>query len=186
MADLAQLTRWRDALMAARYQGVRTVEYDGHRVTNATDTEMAAVLGDLERRIAEYGGKRVSVVRIQSSKGFWPKKTFIQPGDVITATAPTGSVASSDGIIVGSQFGVAAVTTAEGGSVEVATTGVHKLPKDSLAVITVGDRVSWDAAAKQIKLRAVPLYPVGVAPEAVGSGVRADKVRLDDVATIAA
>ena len=58
--------------------------------------------------------------------------------------------------------------------------------KDSLAVITVGDRVSWDAAAKQIKLRAVPLYPVGVAPEAVGSGVRADKVRLDDVATIAA
>ena len=129
MADLAQLTRWRDALMAARYQGVRTVEYDGHRVTNATDTEMAAVLGDLERRIAEYGGKRVSVVRIQSSKGFWPKKTFIQPGDVITATAPTGSVASSDGIIVGSQFGVAAVTTAEGGSVEVATTGVHKLPK---------------------------------------------------------
>ena len=179
MADLAQLTRWRDALMAARYQGVRTVEYDGHRVTYATDTEMAAVLGDLERRIAECGGKRVSVVRI-------PKKTFIQPGDVITATAPTGNVASSDGIIVGSQFGVAAVTTAEGGSVEAATTSVHKLPKDSLAVITVGDRVSWDAAAKQIKLRAVPLYPVGVAPEAVGSGVTADKVRLDDVATIAA
>ena len=29
MADLAQLTAWRDALMAARYRGVRTVEYDG-------------------------------------------------------------------------------------------------------------------------------------------------------------
>ena len=37
-----------------------------------------------------------------------------------------------------------------------------------------------------VDMRAVPLYPVGVAPEAVGSGVTADKVRLDDVATIAA
>ena len=42
MADLAQLTAWRDALMAARYQGIRTVEYDGKRVTYATDAEMAA------------------------------------------------------------------------------------------------------------------------------------------------
>ena len=51
MADLAQLTAWRDALMAARYQGVRTVEYDGKRVTYATDSEMAAALGDLNRQI---------------------------------------------------------------------------------------------------------------------------------------
>jgi hypothetical protein len=42
MTDLAQLTAWRDALMAARYRGVRTVEYDGKRVTYATDGEMAA------------------------------------------------------------------------------------------------------------------------------------------------
>ncbi|MFC3119898.1 phage head-tail joining protein [Jhaorihella thermophila] len=52
MADLAQLTAWRDALMAARYQGVRTVEYDGKRVTYASDGEMAAALADLNRQIA--------------------------------------------------------------------------------------------------------------------------------------
>ena len=69
MVDLAELTRWRDALMAARYQGVRTVEYDGKRVTYATDAEMASALADLERRIAECGDRRISVVRIQSSKG---------------------------------------------------------------------------------------------------------------------
>ena len=69
MVDPAQLTRWRDALMAARYQGVRTVEYDGKRVTYATDGEMASALADLERRITEYGDRRISVVRIQSSKG---------------------------------------------------------------------------------------------------------------------
>ena len=68
MADLAQLTAWRDALMAARYRGVRTVEYDGKRITYATDGEMAAALADLERRIAGATG-RISVVRIQSSKG---------------------------------------------------------------------------------------------------------------------
>ena len=68
MADLAQLTAWRDALMAARYRGVRTVEYDGKRVTYATDSEMAAALADINRQIAGASG-RISVVRIQSSKG---------------------------------------------------------------------------------------------------------------------
>jgi hypothetical protein len=50
MAELAQLTAWRDALMASRYQGIRTVEYDGKRVTYATDGEMAAALADLTDR----------------------------------------------------------------------------------------------------------------------------------------
>ena len=69
MADLAKLSAWRDALMEARYKGVHTVEYDGRRVTYATDTEMANALADLERRIVGTGDGRVSVVRIQSSKG---------------------------------------------------------------------------------------------------------------------
>ena len=68
MADLAQLTAWRDSLMAARYQGVRTVEYDGKRVTYASDAEMAAALGDLNRQITGTTA-RITVVRIQSSKG---------------------------------------------------------------------------------------------------------------------
>ena len=55
--------------MAARYWGVRTVEYDGKRVTYASDAEMAAALADLDRKIAAAGGSRVSVVRIASSKG---------------------------------------------------------------------------------------------------------------------
>lgn len=69
MTDTTQLTQWRDALMAARYKGVRTVEYDGKRVTYANDAEMANALADLDREIASTGDSRVSVVRIQSSKG---------------------------------------------------------------------------------------------------------------------
>lgn len=53
-------------------------------------------------------------------------------------------------------------------------------------MIALGDRVSWDDAAKQIKPAAVGLYPVGIATEAVGSGVTTVKVRLDGVATAAA
>ncbi|MFN3576507.1 MAG: phage head-tail joining protein [Tabrizicola sp.] len=67
MADLLQLTAWRDALMAARYRGARTVEYGGKRVTYASDAEMAAALADLNRQIAG-ATDRISVVRIQSSK----------------------------------------------------------------------------------------------------------------------
>lgn len=54
--------------MATRYQGIRTVDYDGKRVTYATDAEMAAALGDLNRQITGTTA-RISVVRIQSSKG---------------------------------------------------------------------------------------------------------------------
>jgi hypothetical protein len=69
MADLAQLTAWRDALLKARYAGVRTVEYDGKRVSYATDAEMATALADLERRISASTTERITQVRINSNKG---------------------------------------------------------------------------------------------------------------------
>lgn len=60
----------RDALLAARWRGVRTVEVEGRRITYASDAEMAAALGDLERRIAEeQNGARRRVVRTTASKG---------------------------------------------------------------------------------------------------------------------
>ena len=49
---LEEMTTQRDALLTARFRGVRTVEIDGLRVTYATDHEMASAITDLERRIA--------------------------------------------------------------------------------------------------------------------------------------
>jgi hypothetical protein len=67
---LEQLTVQREALLAARYRGVRTVEIDGHRVTYATDAEMAAAIMDLERRIAAAGeGGRRRRILTSASKG---------------------------------------------------------------------------------------------------------------------
>lgn len=113
-------------------------------------------------------------------------KTFIQNGDVITVTAPSGGVASCDGVIVGSLFGIAAFTAAEDEAVEIATRGVYILPKNPTAVIAVGAQVAWDATEKRIDLPGTGLYPVGVVTEAASNGITTVRVRLDSVATAAA
>lgn len=113
-------------------------------------------------------------------------KTFIQSGDVITVTAPSGGVTSGDGVVVGALFGIAAFTAAEGESVEIATRGVYELPKNSAAVIAQGARVAWDVTENRIDLPGTDLYPVGIATEAAGSGITTVRVRLDGVATATA
>jgi hypothetical protein len=67
---LEEMTAQRDALLAARYRGLRTVEIEGRRVTYATDAEMAAAITDLERRIAAAanGGRRRRILT-SASKG---------------------------------------------------------------------------------------------------------------------
>lgn len=67
---LEEMTARRDALLAARWRGVRTVEIEGRRIAYATDAEMAAAIADLERRIAEtQAGARRRIVRTRVSKG---------------------------------------------------------------------------------------------------------------------
>ena len=67
---LGELTTQRDALLAARFRGVRTIEIEGKRVAYATDNEMAAAITDLERRIATAteGGRRRRILT-SASKG---------------------------------------------------------------------------------------------------------------------
>jgi hypothetical protein len=69
MADITELEGMREALLKARFAGVRTVEYEGRRVTYATDAEMAAALADLDRRVGAASAPRVTQVRIRSWKG---------------------------------------------------------------------------------------------------------------------
>lgn len=67
---IEEMTAQLEALLAARFRGLRTVEIDGRRVTYATDAEMAAAITDLERRIALAGkdGRRRRVLT-SASKG---------------------------------------------------------------------------------------------------------------------
>jgi hypothetical protein len=59
-----------EALLAARFRGVRTVEIEGRRVTYASDAEMAAAIMDLERRMAavQDGGRKRRILT-STSKG---------------------------------------------------------------------------------------------------------------------
>ena len=113
-------------------------------------------------------------------------KNYLQNGHILRVTAPTGGIASGEALIVGSIFGIAAFTAAEGEPVEISTTGVFELPKASAAVLTVGARVAWDDAAKQVNTPGTGRYPIGVAVEAAGNGATSVVVRLDGVATEAA
>lgn len=67
---LEEMMAQRDALLTARFRGVRTVEIEGRRVTYASDAEMAAAITDLERRIALAGtdGRRRRILT-SASKG---------------------------------------------------------------------------------------------------------------------
>ncbi len=112
-------------------------------------------------------------------------QNYIQNGHVITVAAPTGGIASGEGLILGNIFGVAAYSAAEGDPVELATTGVYKLPKATAAVLTVGARVAWDNTAKNINVPDTGRFPVGIATEAAGNGITSVTVRLDGVGTVA-
>ena len=112
-------------------------------------------------------------------------KTYSQNGHVITVPTPAGGIAAGEGVIVGNIFGIAAYSAVEGDPLELATTGVYKLPKATAAVLTVGARVAWDNTAKNINVPGAGRFPVGTATEAAGNGITSIAVRLDGVGTAA-
>ena len=107
-------------------------------------------------------------------------KNFVQPGDTITLTAPY-AVASGDGLLVGSIFGVASGTAALGETVEAALTGVYDLKKVASQAWAAGDKVYWDNTAKEATKTTTSNTLIGVAVVAVagGAGDVVGRVRLN-------
>lgn len=64
-------------------------------------------------------------------------KTFVQPGDVMSVTAPA-DVLSGAGVKVGLLFGIAIHSALSGAAVEIAVTGVFTVPKTSAQAWTQG------------------------------------------------
>ena len=69
--DLATLQKQLDAVRRARATGASEVEYSGQRVKYKSDREMAAVIADLERRIAAFNGATASRTIVPRSKKGW-------------------------------------------------------------------------------------------------------------------
>ncbi len=113
-------------------------------------------------------------------------KNFIQPGDVVTLTAPavTGCK-SGDLIIVGAIAGVAAYDAVAGDEVEVSVVGVFELPKAS-GQINEGATVFFNATSGEIEnASGAGLFAVGVAVKGAGTNDTTCRVRLNGVAVAA-
>lgn len=69
-------------------------------------------------------------------------RNFIQPGKVVTAIAPTGGVVSGGFVKIGSIFGIATTTAAQGEEFELDISGsVYELPKTSAEAWAFGDAI---------------------------------------------
>ena len=105
-------------------------------------------------------------------------KNFIQPGDVLTVTAPTGGVVSGEMVVINKLLGVAAFDAAENNEVEVAVAGVFEVPKKSTDTQAVGALLYWDSANGEMTTTASGNTKAGYAVEAAGSGATLVKIRL--------
>ena len=105
-------------------------------------------------------------------------KNFVQTGDVVTVAAPA-AVVSGQGLLIGALFGVACTSAASGADVELKTVGVYDLPAASADVVTVGAKLYWDNAAKQLTSTVASNTLVGAALAAKAGGVTTARVRLN-------
>jgi predicted RecA/RadA family phage recombinase len=106
-------------------------------------------------------------------------KNFIQAGDTLTLTAPSGGVVSGGGYIIGDLFVVSTVTAAQGLPFAGKTTGVFEFAKLSAQAWTEGAKVYWDATNSRFTTVATGNRLVGTAAEAAANPSSVGRVRLD-------
>jgi len=96
-------------------------------------------------------------------------KNYVQPGNTITLAAPY-AVTSGEGMLVGSLFGIAITSAAMGEPVEAVLVGVFDLKKTPSQAWSVGDKLYWDNAAREVTKTATGNSLIGTAIAAVGNG----------------
>lgn len=98
-------------------------------------------------------------------------KNWVQGGDIINVVSPY-ALASGEGCLVGSMFGVAVDTVVITTAVNVCTAGVFDLAKTATQAWTVGAKIYWDNATRRCTTAAAAGANalIGVAVLAVGAG----------------
>lgn len=107
-------------------------------------------------------------------------KNFIQPGATITVTAPY-AVSSGQGVKVGSLFGVAVYSAAQGVPVEIKREGVFDVTAVTADVAAQGAKVYWDDTARKITITATNNTVVGAVTTDKANGDATARVLLDGV-----
>lgn len=92
-------------------------------------------------------------------------KNFVQPGEMLDLTAPSGGVTSGVGVLIGAIFAVASVTAAEDEVFAGAVRGVFDLAAATHAStqgMAVGDTAYWDNSAKTVTKTATGNQAIGI------------------------
>jgi predicted RecA/RadA family phage recombinase len=109
-------------------------------------------------------------------------KNFIQPGNVVTLTAPEGGVEGGKGYKVGQLFVVATTDAAAGKTFEGQVCGVYELPKLAAQAWAEGALVYWDAANTRCTTVAAGSLLIGCAVAAAANPSATGIVRLNGIA----
>jgi len=106
---------------------------------------------------------------------------YVQPGDVLTLTAPY-AVASGEGALIGTNiFGVATAAVANGAVGEFKTTGVIDIKTKTTDTPSVGSIAYWDNTNKEVTTTSTSNTKIGVFVAAKSSGPTVGRVRLNGV-----
>jgi predicted RecA/RadA family phage recombinase len=109
-------------------------------------------------------------------------KTYVQPGEVLTYTAPAGGVVSGTLYLIGALVVVATVDAAATEKFAAFVgPGVVMAPK-ATGAWTEGAKLYWDNTAKNVTTVLTANTLIGVAAQAQASGDTTGAVRLDGVA----
>jgi predicted RecA/RadA family phage recombinase len=108
-------------------------------------------------------------------------ETFIQEGDVLEFTAPTGGVVSGTGVKIGDLLVIPTVTAAVGVKFNGLVTGVVSHAKLSAQAWTEGQQVNWDDTNKRFTTVTTGNFRAGVAVKAAANPSATGIVRLSGV-----
>lgn len=96
-------------------------------------------------------------------------RTFVQPGETITVTAPY-DVASGAGVLVGLVFGVALFAATAGSPVEIRRLNVWDIAKaPGQAWVAWTTKLYWDNTARVVTSTVGSNTPIGVAAQSQAS-----------------
>lgn len=108
-------------------------------------------------------------------------RTFIQPGDALDFTAPSGGVTAGTGVKIGDILVIAQTTAALGETFVGRRTGVVEHAKLSAQAWTEGQQVNWDDTNKRFTTVTTGNFKAGVAAAGAANPSATGKVVLSGV-----
>lgn len=109
-------------------------------------------------------------------------KNYVQPGEVLELTAPSGGVVSGTPVLIGALVVIPAVDAAQTVKFSAAVVGVYEVPKATGDAWLEGEKVYWDVADGNFNQSSSGNTLVGVAARAAESADATGFVRFDGVA----